>query len=164
MTKFATAIIVVFASSWFASALPSVCTAFNQTEFSITGLDVDYNPSEGFEGFFVDMKQNAMLKLQSPPVSWPVSLSGSPVPDALKCVLGCLVPGVFAGIVLENFGATALGCMICKNQELDDDSCVAILQTALAVPITLMPATAIAVFKQCTPGCPWGSGDESAVV
>jgi len=76
----------------------------------------------------------------------------------------CLEPGVFAGIVLENFGATALGCMICKNQELDDDSCVAILQTALAVPITLMPATAIAVFKQCTPGCPWGSGDESAVV
>merc|ERR1712157_547629 len=77
------------------------------------------------------------------------------IPQALKCVLGCLVPEVFALLAAENFGVEALVCLVCKAAKLDDNTCESALNNALYIPIILEPVTALVIFRSCTPHCPW---------
>merc|ERR1712070_1012634 len=50
------------------------------------------------------------------------------IPEALKCVLGCLVPAVFASLTAENLALAGLGCMLCKAKKLSADTCTEVLK------------------------------------
>ncbi|CAK0872895.1 unnamed protein product [Prorocentrum cordatum] len=90
-------------------------------------------------------------------IAAPQLMSSPNTSHVIECVLGCLVPDVFALLALENFGAEAAICAGCAAAHLADDKCETYMQDALYLPIMLMPATALAVFEKCgkSVNCPW---------
>mmetsp|Transcript_25131 Transcript_25131/g.45744 ORF Transcript_25131/g.45744 Transcript_25131/m.45744 type:complete len:173 (-) Transcript_25131:46-564(-) len=142
-----------------ANALPPICNMSSiitqEQVLNAKGLHIDFRGSEGLE---VSVK-NAVVPTAAEVVQ-PARLMASPngtIPEALKCVLGCIVPEVFGLLAAENFGVEALVCLVCKTAKLDDKTCQAALWDALYIPIMLQPLTAYVIYHSCTPKCPWSS-------
>ena len=119
----ARSIIILATFPLLASALPPICqmlpnvSALPEGAPSRTGFHIDFKASTGIEISMRDATTSVptpalqALRLMTPP--------NGTIPAVLKCVLGCVVPEVFAGLAIENFGIEGLVCMQCKAQKLD---------------------------------------------